>query len=445
MPAAVRLGGDFRGGGYDRDLLLPLVPDPGNPAHVPLVFRDFVARYGFGLGLQQSQTTEPASELTRAAAAYGLTGPGAFTSFGADTPRYVTDETGADLGLLVEPASATNVIADSADYGTANWGNQACGRAADAGAPNPIGGAATWAVFPNTTNTSHFLNQSFGARSTASGQHTFSFVVRPKGGQKRMRLHLISSDWATDTRADYDVVAGAVLSTSPGADSADVEPLGGGWHRLILRATPIATAGARTIRLQFLSDAGASVYAGPGADGANFAHAQMEVGGVATSPIVTTTGSVTRPADVFDVAPPVTWGGEGALLVNVPPGSRALDMPLRLQIGGTSSDSVAISRNSTDDGWRFDYRAGGVLIAGQNLADATTGYVPGTAARLATSWSGTTVNSSVNGYATPGVASSAVPSGFDRLRCGVVGPVVLDRVAAWRTLFSTAELAGLTS
>ena len=51
MPAAVRLGGDFRGGGYDRDLLLPLVPDPGNPAHVPLVFRDFVARYGFGLGL----------------------------------------------------------------------------------------------------------------------------------------------------------------------------------------------------------------------------------------------------------------------------------------------------------------------------------------------------------------------------------------------------------
>jgi hypothetical protein len=201
----------------------------------------------------------------------------------------VTDES---LGLLTEE-SRTNIYTDSNIPISLGANNLTLSAAFPALDPTQ-----TFTLGQETTiNTEHFFaDRSF--TPVVGTTYAFSVYAKQGPGTRNLLMRIAGGNIGTGT---FNLQTGAVVNFGGVASSATITPVGNG----IYRCTTIWTATSATstvIRLQFMTSAGVTVYAGDGYSGISVWGAQHEVGAFATSYIPTVASQVTRSAD----APTIT-------------------------------------------------------------------------------------------------------------------------------------------
>ena len=209
------------------------------------------------------------------------------------TPRldyYTSSGTPGCPALLVEPAG-TNICLQSENFLT-TWSptnvTVTTGLTEAFTAPD---GTTNADLITATSNSPSFIAQDI---TIASGTYTIS-VFAKAGNYGLFRLGNVSS---LARAAWFNLNAGAVTGTVNGG-TASMQNYGNGWYRCIYTSTGVVS-GTPTVFFA-PSDAPNSTNAVSGSS-IYFWGAQVETGSVATSYIPTTTGSVTRAAEVISVS-----------------------------------------------------------------------------------------------------------------------------------------------
>jgi hypothetical protein len=206
---------------------------------------------------------------------------------------YTSGGTAGCPALLVEP-SAVNSALQSAAWNVSPW-------AATSGSQGATVSGNVTTSPDGTTNADklveaavpgiHICQQTITL--TNGTTYTASFFVKASErtlGRFRM----------TGTTAYWDIEFNLTLGTATGGTNTFIQNYGNGWYRI--GATFTANTASNVFNV-FLRDASGNVsYTGDGTSGFFVYGAQVEVGSVATSYIPTTTGSITRNADVISVS-----------------------------------------------------------------------------------------------------------------------------------------------
>ena len=227
--------------------------------------------------------------VTRATAATRVNSAGLIESVASGIPRLDYFASGGTVGcpaLLVEP-SGSNVLSYSEEFTNAAWTKNAMTVS--------TGTTAAFTAPDGTTNadkiiatTASGVAHSLQRTGFASAAYTFS-VFAKAGEESVISLWLRSNS----VGAAFNLVSGTVSNIT--VTSARIENYGNGWYRCSVYDS---TAGT-TASVYGRTGGG---YTGNGVDGFYLWGAQLETGSVATSYIPTTTGSVTRNADVVSVS-----------------------------------------------------------------------------------------------------------------------------------------------
>lgn len=196
--------------------------------------------------------------FTRTGAGTGLTQAGGVTTFAADVPRITS------RGLLLESAR-TNLLTHSS-LSDGSWGLTNASKTT--GQTDPLGGTTATTL----TLTASAFAQSTKAVSLTTATHTLSGFVRVASGTKTFRLKYYNGT--------ADTYSSNLTATTQ-------------WQPFSLTFT-----GAASGHVAFVNASGG------GAGDIIVALAQVEAGGVATSPIVTNGATATCGADAATVTAP---------------------------------------------------------------------------------------------------------------------------------------------
>jgi hypothetical protein len=202
----------------------------------------------------------------------------------ADVPRI--DYFGGQASLLVEPA-ATNLFFRSEEFNDAYWTKTNLNTTGTPPWVNvataPDGTMTAEKLIANTANSTHSINRT----GLTSGSYTFS-VFAKAGEETILSLWLVNNT----IRGQFDLSNGTIQFSSAGV-SSKIEPYGNGWYRCSVYSSVATTTASIYMRI------GGS-FEGNDTNGFFIWGAQLETGSVATSYIPTTTGPVTRDADVIN-------------------------------------------------------------------------------------------------------------------------------------------------
>jgi hypothetical protein len=353
-------------------------------------------------------------------------------------PRLVYDPvTLASQGILVEEAR-TNSCVQSQTFGT-TWVPTTVTVASDAVA-SPDGTTNADRVYASGGAAQHYVAQSISFTSgTAYTLSTFAKAAELSGVQ----LTLGSGAFSTLPFCNFDLTTG--VAGTPSNCTATMQALSNGWYRCSITATATATTAANIVvslardntesRLPSFSSDGNGIYLYQG---------QLELGQGASSPIPTTTASVTRAADVpynsgLATLPEFTVVAEG--IPNSPD-----TMPGVQTIAGYD-DGTATNRV-------YAFRG---ITSQANLA-TSTGYAysganwpQGAGRKIAfTSKTGAQTGAFNGTLATPG--TSAQPANLSSLSIGVRSDRAtlqwngtISRIRIYNRALSDAQLQSLTS
>ena len=385
--------------------------------------------YGWGAQLETGSTASeyiPTTTVARTRFA-GVTVDG---TIAANIPRI--DWLGQSCpGLLVEP-SAQNLVLRSEEFDNASWSKTditvTTGSTSAFTAPD---GTTNADLFTSTASGNSFLAQTI---TIASGAATFS-VFAKAGNHGIFRIGNVSS---AARAAWFDLNAGAVIGTVNGG-TASIQNYGSGWYRCIFTASSVVSGGSTFIIA--ISDAangtasvsGATMYAWG---------AQLETGSIATTYIPTTSGTVSRAADVISASGALVSG-----LIGQTEGTMYFQIrDLKGLATGTGNPALAIrntaftnwiglTSNSVSTPFRITVRS-----TTTTLIDYTSAITEGKVA-IAYSASGAVVY--VNGS---GVASTATNPNLT-LNIVVMEqymPFKVESLALYTTRLTDAQLAELT-
>jgi hypothetical protein len=260
----------------------------------------------------------------------------------ANIPRLDYYTTGGVAGcpaLLVEP-SAENLALQSENFGT-TWGLVkllafGSGSVLNTTATlDPYGTNLADFIVANTELDQHRVDQT---TVSVSGSYTFSIFLKAAGYNfGRLRLNGIG--------ATFNLASGTISVTDSGIVSS-IQSYGNGWYRCIV--SNAASSANAIVRVNILQS-GSGDFAGDGTSGIYIFGSQYELGTVATSYIPTTTGSVTRNADVISVSGAVSGAigqTEGTIYAEVDMQKLILGSVFVLDVGGVS-EYIAISKLAT--------------------------------------------------------------------------------------------------
>lgn len=371
---------------------------------------------------------------SRASTKYVPNAAGSLLSFSSNVLPYTS------LGLLVEE-SRINIILRSQQFGT-SWSVGGGSISSDTQTA-PDGTATADTYTENTSTSAHYNDQTFGG---TGGTRTFALSCYFKAGTQSYAYLQILRDSQCFVAAVFDLGGGTVSQTAVGATSGTVvytaiEALANGWYRCVLVGT----------------SAGTNLFPGwglaPAASGNTFGafgqisylgasktlHAwgyQCEEAANHSSYIPTTTGSVTRAADVITFSD-LTWldGSNDSLYAE--------------WIARNVNNAKVWALDATNDKLIDEQTGMSVRIAGATAGNtASMGATVKAAARLklddyAISMNGGTVATDVSETA-PGTLSAS------RLGCDLAGANHLNnyirRVTAFKGLaIANADLVTLAT
>jgi hypothetical protein len=252
--------------------------------------------------------------VTRATTATRVNASGLIESVASGIPRLDYFASGGTVGcpaLLVEP-SAQNLAFHSTDW-TNNWnGGSSSGTTVitnSAISLAPDGTATANEIYPTSGNTFHVrASNSTTAVTYVSGTvYTQSaFFKAGVGVGTRIQLTYTSARFSQNGYANFDLIAGTVLvvsgTTADTNRAARIENYGNGWYRCSYTATCTSAGTGVGVIPGLISASGDTrnpTFSGTVTDYLLGWGAQLETGSVATSYIPTTTGSVTRNADLI--------------------------------------------------------------------------------------------------------------------------------------------------
>jgi hypothetical protein len=229
--------------------------------------------------------------VTRATTATRFNSAGLIESVASGVPRldyYTSGGTAGCPALLVEP-SGSNLFQRSEEFddgywtktnlnttGTPPWVNVAT-------APN--GTMTAEKLIANTANSTHLITRT----GLTSGSYTFS--VFAKAGEETIMSLWIAGN---SIRGQFDLSNGTIQFSSAEV-SSKIEPYGNGWYRCSIYSSVATTTAAIYMRT-------GGAFEGNNTNGFFIWGAQLETGSIATSYIPTTTGTVTRNADVINLS-----------------------------------------------------------------------------------------------------------------------------------------------
>jgi hypothetical protein len=335
----------------------------------------------------------------------------------------------------VEPA-ATNALSYSEEFDNAAWGKSAMtvstGTTALFTAPDGTTNADK--IIATSGNVAHNINRS----GIASAAYTFS--VFAKAGEES-----VISLWlrGASVRAEFNLVSGTVSNIT--TTSARIENYGNGWYRCTVYDS---TAGTTA----HVYGRNGAAYAGNGSDGFYLWGAQLETGSVATSYIPTTTGSVTRNADVISVSGAVSGcigQTEGTVYAEVDVRtftSSAARRIVNLRVDGSNLLSLQINEASTN----IEFVAASGITSVTAFASGLTAGIYKIAVGYNSAASGTVlyVNGTLRDTKTIAIPNlSAAVFGLGVRADGSAGSQFNDRIRAaalYTTRLTNAELAALT-
>ena len=349
-------------------------------------------------------------------------------------PRLVYDPvTLASLGILVEEAR-TNLCLQSQAFGT-TW-VLSNGTLTANSAVSPDGTTTADTLVGTAASSQGRLAQSFAGSIGAT--YTLSCYVKSAGGTL---ARLYFDDNATNAASvTYDSITGAVsvaASASGGnwtAVSSTAQQLGSGWWRFSLTFTATTVAPQRVVLFhRDVSD---------GTNGIYLWQAQLEQAVGASSPIPTTTASVTRAADAatlsgLSAAAPYSAVSE----FNIPRTASGVDIINWGTLANGGGQYVVSSGNA----W--------VRESSSTTANVAGGTVTANAAqKMASRYAVNDVNISVNGGIATADTSVTPPTistlglGPAQVSFGGIYPNgTISRIRVYNRALSDAQLQSLTS
>ncbi len=377
--------------------------------------------------------------VTRATTATRFNSAGLIESVASGVPRLDYFTSGGTAGcpaLLVEPA-ATNALSYSEEFDNAAWGKSAMtvstGTTALFTAPDGTTNADK--IIATSGNVAHNINRS----GIASAAYTFS--VFAKAGEES-----VISLWlrGASVKAEFNLVSGTVSNIT--TTSARIENYGNGWYRCTVYDS---TAGTTA----HVYGRGGAAYAGNGSDGFYLWGAQLETGSVATSYIPTTTGSVTRNADVISVSGAVSGcigQTEGTIYAEVDLRASASSSARRIvnmRVDGNNLLSLEIPTAGTSI--EFSAVSGGSSVTATATGITTGIYKIAVGYNSAASGTVLYVNGTLRDTKTIAIPNlSAAVFGLGVRGDGAAGTQFNDRIrsaAIYTTRLTNAELAALTT
>jgi hypothetical protein len=280
---------------------------------------------------------------------------------------YTSGGTAGCPALLVEP-SAQNVLLQSEAFNT-TWtlvGLNAFGSGSVAnstGTTDPFGGTNSDYIQENAASGTHVILQT-PAGQVSGTTYTFSCFAK---SAERTQINLFNNAGG-GANATFNLSAGT--ATLGIGVSALIQNYGNGWYRCILTYTPTATVNFN-VQIRLADASGNTSYTGTGTSGLYVFGAQLEVGSVATSYIPTTTGAVTRNADVVTLSGAVSGcigQTEGTIYFEVEVTDEARDKWIcTLDSAATSFIQMAITANRT------------ILVSSNNAGSAVISPLTSTA------------------------------------------------------------------
>jgi len=260
---------------------------------------------------------------------------------------YTSDGTPGCPALLVEP-SGTNIILRSEQFDNSYWTKS-----------NGIATPTTETTAPDGS----FTAETYVASSGVSTTPIVRIITLLANTTYTLSLFVKRRDYNTATIRIYTVETGFAicsfnLSTGT-ASGGSIFNFGNGWYRVSVTLTTAATV--TTSQVQLIRDAQIS----DGVAGIYIWGAQLETSSVATSYIPTTTGTVTRDADVISKTSVSGLIGqtEGTIYAEVDLRNTSSGKRLFLLSDGTAQNEIRVTSSATNAGdLQFAVRLTGTLI-----------------------------------------------------------------------------------
>lgn len=322
------------------------------------------------------------------------------------------------------------------------------------GATAPDGNATAFTITCNAGGvTSYGANLAAASIPTiTAGAMTASlFVKAGSGGWFR----LIMSDATTPTigaQCYFNTATGALgtvgtQSGAPSSVSAVVQTISNGWYRISLTAT-LGAATTATMLLRLVSANGVTTDVGSSV--ALVFNPQLEVGGFATSPILTSTTTVARSADLCSINPLGSWfnATEGTLFMEGTRYTIRSSTSYVVLTDGTSNNTIGhVNGVGTPAQQRSDVVVGG---ANQAQFSYTSAATVDTVYKEVIAYKLNDFAGSMNGSAVSTDSSGTIPT-VDRMTIGTNGVVsvwlggYIRKIKYWNTRRANGELPNITT
>lgn len=383
------------------------------------------AQATYGWDFTRTQSLPPGTTFTRSGAtATRINAQGLIEVVPADTPRFNYDIiTGACRGLLIEEAR-TNLIANS--IGLSGWTNGGTYVVADQ--VNGLDGTLTADQFICASNANPQIYVSFTAVSGTT--YTWSvFAKRNPNSAQAMDFTFVPQGTAVLGEVRFNLALGTATATTGTPIATGIENYGGGWYRCWCSFAATASGtGYHQINMCDPGWTAGNHVASPDASSGLFLWgAQLEAGAFVSSFIRTTSGTLTRNADVCRITS-IPWLNvlEGTLVASydfyaIQPSTPGFNQGVAIFDKNTGfNEAIGITNASTTltrTNSMFLTADGGATQCAIVNATFTTADI-NLVKTVAAAWKANDFATSLNGGAVGTDVSGTVPTGLTQLRLG---------------------------